>query len=256
MKKLFSLLCLIILSISHSIGQDIPTAPNPPRLVNDFANQLNGTEIQALEQKLVTYNDSTSSQVTVVIVKSVQPYPIADYAFKLGREWGVGQEGKNNGVVILWASDDREVFIATGYGMEGVLPDAIAKRIVEQVILPQFRNGQYYQGLDRAADMIFKYASGEYKADPTTAEEDSIAPLLIAVIIFVILMIIISKSNKNNNRRGPGGRSSGGGPIFWPYTTYSGSGRHSGNWGGGFDSGSFGGFGGGDFGGGGAGGRY
>ena len=259
MKNIIRLLLLILFTAVQVQSQDIPPAPNPPRLVNDFAKQLNPTEINALEQKLVAYNDSTSSQITVVIVKSVKPYPIADYSFKLGREWGVGQKDKNNGVVILWASDDREVFIATGYGMEGVLPDALAKRIVEQVILPEFRNGQFYRGLDRAADTIFKYATGEYKASIKSDNEQSVAPLLIALIIFVVLIFIISRSNKNNN--GGSGNRSGSGPIFWPYTTYSGRGRQSGNWGGGFGggfggSGGFGGFGGGSFGGGGAGGRY
>jgi len=256
MKNRIGLFLLIILSTIVVRSQSIPPAPNPPRLVNDFAKQLNPTEADVLERKLVAYNDSTSSQITVVIVKSVKPYPIADYSFKLGREWGVGQKDKNNGVVILWASDDREVFIATGYGMEGVLPDALAKRIVEQVILPEFKNGQFYRGLDRAADTIFKYATGEYKASPGSSNDQSVAPLMIAFLIFLVLIIIISRSNKNN-KGGPGSRSDSG-PVFWPYTTYSGRGRQSGNWGGGLGGGGggFGGFGGGSFGGGGAGGRY
>ncbi len=260
MKNIIGLFLLVLLTCVRIHGQNIPPAPNPPRLVNDFANQLNANEKQELERKLVSYNDSTSTQITIVIVNSVKPYPMADYAFQLGREWGVGQKEKNNGVVVLWASDDREVFIATGYGMEGVLPDALAKRIVEQVILPEFRNGQFYKGLDRAADTIFKYATGEYKADPKTSSDESVAPLLIALVIFIILIFFISRSNKND-KGGPGNRS-GSGPVFWPYTTYSGRGRHSGNWGGGFGggfgggSGGFGGFGGGSFGGGGAGGRY
>lgn len=257
MKKylIFSLMFLFILC--RVSAQDIPAKPNPPRLVNDFAKQLNPTEVSALEQKLVAYSDSTSSQIAIVVVPTTGEYPIADYALKLGREWGVGGKGKNNGIVILWASTDRKIYISTGYGMEGAIPDAIAKRIITQVITPEFKNGMYYKGLDKGIDVIFKYATGEYKADPKEQEDGGggISPLLIFILIFVVILIIISR-NKGGGGGGGGYRSAGAGPIFWP-TTYS-SGGSSG-WGGSFgggDSGGFGGFGGGSFGGGGAGGDY
>lgn len=258
MKKYLIFSVLFLMSLCQSMAQDIPAKPNPPRLVNDFAKQLNPTEINALEQKLVAYNDSTSSQIVIVVVPTTGEYPIADYAFKLGREWGVGQKGKDNGIVLLWAPTDRKIFIATGYGMEGVIPDAIAKRIVSQVITPEFKNGMFYRGLDRGIDAIFKYSTGEYKADQKEEDSDgSAAPFLIFVVIFIIIIIIISR----NKGGGSGGyRNRGGmGPIFFPYTTHSGGGSSSGNWGGGFgggDGGGFGGFGGGSFGGGGAGGDY
>ncbi len=243
------------------MAQPIPEKPDPPRLVNDFARQLNPTEIEALERKLVAYNDSTSSQITVVIVPSTGEYPIADYAFALGRAWGVGQQGKNNGIVILWAATDRKVFIATGYGMEGAIPDAIAKRIVSQVIIPEFKHGMFYRGLDRGVDAIAQYASGEYKADPSEEEEEFPIGLIIFIVIFIIVLISISNRGKGGGRNG--GRGFDAGPVFWPYTTYSGRGRSSGSWGGGFGGGfggggggGFGGFGGGSFGGGGAGGSY
>jgi uncharacterized protein len=258
MKKyiIFSFFFLFVLS--RLTAQDIPAKPDPPRLVNDFAKQLNPTEINALEQKLDAYNDSTSSQIAIVVVPTTGEYPIADYALKLGRAWGVGGKGKNNGIVILWASTDRKIYISTGYGMEGAIPDAIAKRIISQVITPEFKNGMYYRGLDKGVDMIFKYATGEYKADPKEQEEGGgVSPLLIFLVIFIIMIVIISR-----NKGGGGGgfrNMGGGGPIFWPYTTHSSGGSSSGNWGGGFGGGSgggFGGFGGGSFGGGGAGGDY
>ncbi|WP_353722184.1 TPM domain-containing protein [Dyadobacter sp. 676] len=259
MKHFLLQLLLIIAAIAGVQAQDIPPKPDPPRLVNDLANQLSPNERQMLEQKLVAYNDSTSSQIVIVTVPTLGDYPIADYAFKLGTEWGVGQKGKNNGIVLLWAPKERKVFIATGYGLEGAVPDAIAKRIVSQVITPQFKAGQFYQGLSDGVDMIFKYASGEYKADPKqdSGDSDGFSPLLIVLIIFVIIMIFIFR-----NRGGGGGnrgyRDFGGPPILWPYTTHSGRGSSSGNWGGfgGGDGGGFGGFGGGSFGGGGAGGDY
>lgn len=254
MYRSYHLLFFLLIVSLGSLAQDIPPRPSPPRLVNDLANQLNGNEEAALEQKLVAYNDSTSTQIAVVIVPSVEPYAIADYAFKLGREWGVGQEGKNNGIVLLWAPNDRKVFIATGYGMEGAIPDAIAKRIISQEIIPEFKNEMYYRGLDRGVDALMRYAAGEYKADASTGSDGGFpSGILMFIIIFIVIVVIISR----NRGGGSGGRGyrSGGGPILWPYSTHSGWGSSSGNWGGG-GSGGFGGFGGGSFGGGGAGGNY
>jgi uncharacterized protein len=238
-------------------GQEIPPKPTPPRLVNDLANQLNATERDQLERKLVAYNDSTSSQIVVVIVPTTGEYPIADYAFKLGREWGVGQAGKNNGIVLLWAPTDRKIFIATGQGLEGAIPDAVAKRIISTVITPDFKNGMFYRGLDRGVDMIFKYATGEFKAEASDDEGTSVSPFLIFLVIFIVFLVITYFNRNNRGGGGGGGYRSmgGGGPIFFPYTTHSSGGSSSGNWGGG-DGGGFGGFGGGSFGGGGAGGDY
>ncbi len=234
-------------------AQDIPEPMSPKRLVNDYVGMLNGTERETLEQKLRAYNDSTSTQITVVVVKSTLPYPPGDYAFELGRRWGVGQKDKDNGVVLLWATEDRKIFIATGRGMEGALPDAVAKRIISTVISPEFKQQMYYRGLDRGTDEIIKYAAGEYKSDGSEGGdgEISVGVIIFLVIFFIILIIIISRFN----RGGGGMRSRGGG--WYPYTTYTGWGSSSGNWGGSSGGGSdFGGFGGGDFGGGGAGGDY
>lgn len=262
MKKYIIFSWLFLLILCRVTAQDIPAKPNPPRLVNDFAKQLNPTEVSALEKKLVAYNDSTSTQIVIVVVPTTGDYPIADYALKLGREWGVGGKAKNNGIVILWASTDRKVYISTGYGMEGAIPDAIAKRIITQEITPDFKNGMYYRGLDKGVDVIFKYATGEYKADPK--EEDGgggMSSIAVVIILFIIIIVIIAR-NRGGGGGGGGYRSAGGGmgPIFWPYTTHSSGGSSSGNWGGGGfgggDGGGFGGFGGGSFGGGGAGGDY
>jgi uncharacterized protein len=236
-------------------AQDIPEPMSPKRLVNDYVGMLNGTERETLEQKLRAYNDSTSTQITVVVVKSTLPYPPGDYAFELGRRWGVGQKDKDNGVVLLWATDDRKIFIATGRGMEGALPDAIAKRIISTVISPEFKQQMYYRGLDRGTDEIIKYAAGEYKSDGTEGGDGEMsgAVIVFLIIFFIIVIIIISRANRGG---GGGMRNRGGG--WYPYTTYTGWGSSSGNWGGSSGGGGsdFGGFGGGDFGGGGAGGDY
>jgi uncharacterized protein len=249
---------LFLLLTTASFGQDFPAPMSPPRLLNDFAGALNSTEEETLEQKLRMYNDSTSTQVTVIIVKTTQPLPAGDYAFEIGRRWGVGQKGKNNGLVLLWATDDRKIYIATGRGMEGAIPDVIAKRIIANVISPRFKNQMYYRGLDEGIDEIIKYATGEYQADPNAGNsgDGSGLAILIFLIIFIFIIFTIIRSNRGGGG-GRGFRNSGGGG-FIPYATYSGWGSSSGSWGGGDSGGgsSFGGFGGGDFGGGGAGGDY
>ncbi|RYU94023.1 TPM domain-containing protein [Emticicia agri] len=248
-KKLFIFLLLLQ---SIAFAQDIPEKPNPARFVNDFVGGLlSQSETSQLESKLKAYYDSTSTQIVVVIVKTVQPYDISEYAFKLGRNWGVGEKGKNNGIIILWAPGDRKVFIATGYGMEGSITDAYSKRIIEQDIKPNFKELRYYEGLDAAVDKIINYAKGEFKADPD--DEDGSA--WVGIVIFIIILIIVFYIIGKNSKGGGSNRNRGGGWI--PYTTYTGWGSSSGGWsggggggGGGFD------FGGGDFGGGGAGGDY
>jgi len=241
------ILIFFFLIQSFVFAPDIPQKPNPPRFVNDLVGGLlSQGEINQLEQKLKAYYDSTSTQVAIVIVKSVQPYDISEYAIKLGRDWGIGQKDKNNGVVFLWAPGDRKIFIATGYGAEGGLTDAYSKRIIETVVKPNFKQLRYYQGLDEATNSIFKYLSGEFDAEPT--EEGDWGLVIFLVIFFIIIGLIFFGSKGGGNR--------GGG--FVPYTTYTGWGSSSGGWssdggssgGGGFD------FGGGSFGGGGAGGDY
>ena len=241
------ILIFLFLIQSFVFAQDIPQKPNPPKFVNDLVGGLlSQGEINQLEQKLKAYYDSTSTQVAIIIVKSVQPYDISEYAIKLGREWGIGQKDKNNGIVFLWAPGDRKIFIATGYGAEGGLTDAYSKRIIETVVKPNFKQLRYYQGLDEATNSIFKYLSGEFDAEPT---EDGDWGLVIFLVIFFIIIGLIFFGSKGGGNRGGG---------FVPYTTYTGWGSSSGGWssdggssgGGGFD------FGGGSFGGGGAGGDY
>ena len=252
--KMFKKLLILLFLIQNiALAQDIPAKPNPARFVNDYVGGLlSSSQIIQLETKLKGYYDTTSTQIVVVIVKTVQPYDISEYAFKLGREWGVGQKGKNNGIIILWAPGDRKVFIATGYGMEGSITDAYSKRIIEQEIKPRFKELQYYAGLDAATDRIIKYAKGEFEADPASEDDGAgwIGIVVFIIILIVVLAIMRKGGGGNNNSRGGG---------WIPYTTYTGWGTSTGGWSGGGSSGGGGGgfdFGGGDFGGGGAGGDY
>jgi len=233
-------------------AKEIPPKPNPPRLVNDFAGMLQASEATALENKLVAYFDSTSTQIAVVIENSLEGDDAFNYTYNLAKAWGIGEKDKNNGVLLYIAKNDREVRIQTGYGMEGVLPDALAKRIIENEILPAFKEGNYYKGINNATDAIILAAKGEYKYT-RKAKKDKNIPTIVWVLIFILVIIIIGK--KGGGKGGRGFRNLSG-PMWWGTM---GSGGYSGgsSWGGGsFGGGGFGGFGGGGFGGGGAGGKW
>lgn len=247
-------------------AQDIPDPMQPPRLVNDFAGILNSDQVNKLENKLVAFNDSTSTQIAVVIVKSLNGYDENDFAQRLGQKWGIGQKGKKNGIVILvkpkYQQEKGEVSIQSGYGLEGVLPDITCKRIIENEMLPSFKLDDYYTGIDKATSMIISITKGEFTADQYNKRSKS-SPygILIPLIIMAVVFIMIRGSR--------GGTHSVGKSLpFWTALMLLGSmgrGGHSGTWGdfqsgsggfGGGGGGGFGGFGGGGFGGGGAGGSW
>ena len=237
-----------------AFSKEPPPAPNPPRLVNDYVGVLSSSQIDALERKLVAYDDSSSTQIAIVIENSIEGDDIFEYSFRLAEKWGIGRQGKNNGVLIFIALQDRKLRIQTGYGAEGFLPDVMARRIIDQVIAPNFRNQDYYNGLNNATDIIMKLGSGEYTNDDVY-RDDFPWEVLIFLIIFIIIIIIISKGGGGGYHRGGRYDSGGGGWII----IGPGSGRGggwSGGGGGGFGGGGFGGFGGGGFGGGGAGGGW
>ncbi|MCI1185997.1 TPM domain-containing protein [Hymenobacter sp. DH14] len=140
----------------------LPLRPNPARFVNDLAGVLTVEQRLALEQKLQAYNDSTTTQIAVVLLKTVAPYEVADYAQQLGEAWGVGQQGRNNGIVILVAVDDRRLAIQTGYGMEERVPDYVTGLIIQQQFQPDFKLKRYYEGLDHGIDVIIHRAAGAF----------------------------------------------------------------------------------------------
>lgn len=260
MKKSLLLLCLCPLlawlPLAAQDASDVPPRPSPPRLVNDLAGLLQPEEVAALEQKLVAYNDSTSTQIAIVNLKSIDPYDISAYAYRLAETWGIGQKGKNNGILILTAVAERRVYIATGYGMEAVLPDAIAKRITEYTLKPNYKNGNFYQGLDEATNLIINVASGQYQADPQDRENGDSPTFFWLIIGALALIILVTLRRKGGGGRGGRGMRTLGAPVFPPVLFgdfSSGRGPFGGGFGGGGGGGGFGGFGGGSFGGGGAG---
>jgi uncharacterized protein len=252
MKKIFFVLTLLIPFVLSA--QDFPERPNPPRLVNDFADLLSSDEEQRLESKLVAYNDSTSTQIAIVTITSIGGYDAASYSFELGEKWGIGKKSKNNGLLILIAKESHDVFIAPGYGVEGYIPDAIAKRITEQTLVPAFKQGHFYEGLDEATDEMIARLSGVYKNEDAGKRKGKGSNRNVMIIIVIIIIILAMR------RKGGGGGWGGGrGILFgsgmgWGGFSSGGFSSGSGSFGGG--GGGFGGFGGGSFGGGGAGGKW
>lgn len=245
--SLFVLLCVSFVLIA----QDIPNPMRPYRLVNDFANVFSNSEKQALENKLLMYNDTTSTQIYVVTVSDLGGYPVSDYAFKLGEKWGVGQSGKDNGLVILLkpkiGNSRGQAFVATGYGLESHITDAFAGRIVRNYMIPYFQDDDYFGGVNAAVDVVIAKLSGEFDAD--AVQHRGIPGWVIVLIMLIIFIVATSSSGGNKNSNKGGYNRPGGPPIFFPPT---------GRRGGGFSGGgrSFGGGGGGRFGGGGAGGSW
>lgn len=246
----------------------IPPRPSPPRLVNDFSGTLSSNEVARLERKLVAFNDTTSTQITVVLVKELAGYVPSQFADLLGEQWGVGQKDKDNGIVVLIkpkvGGTSGEAFIAPGYGLQGAVPDAIAKRIVEVEMIPEFKNNNYYRGLDRGTDVLMELTAGEYSADDYMKHSGgggfgAFAGLIIFIIIIAWLL------SRGRGMRNYSGRSSS--LPFWTalFLANQMGGSSRGKWGsfqggsgtfGGGGGGGFGGFGGGSFGGGGAGGSW
>lgn len=242
-------LLLGILFISISVlGQEIPAKPNG--YVLDQAGLMQANEVQQLEQKLRGYADSTSTQFAIVLVPTTGNSDPYDYAMAIGKTWGVGQKGKNNGVVILVSMDNRKIRIVTGRGIEDVLPDATCKRIINRIIKPYFKRGDYFGGLDVATTEMMQRASGQFQAEASD-DSEGMPVFVIVVLIFVIITLIRAFINRGGGSN-PGSR---GGGMFFPPIFLGGGGydRGGSSGGGGFD---FGGFGGGDFGGGGAGGDF
>jgi uncharacterized protein len=252
-----------LFSISIS-AQDIklPARPDPPRLVNDMAGMLSTEEANLLEVKLVQYNDSTSTQIAVVTINSLDGADIAQYTTELGAKWGVGQKGKDNGVLLVIAKNEHKMFIASGRGVEGDLPDIAIKQIIDHIMKPQFKAGHYYEGINDATDAIIGRLSGQYSGDGTNAQDTSVqSPKMIALwivlaIVGLFFLVFLFDIIFRHQTMGSAGASS-----LWFLANMVGSILSSGgsggsSSGGGDSGGGFGGFGGGDFGGGGAGGDW
>ncbi len=262
--QLLLFFALLLVGFGVRAADEFPARPEPPRLVNDFTGVLSSSQVAALENKLDAFNQRTSTQIAIVIVKDIFGYDKGDYAFKLAEKWGIGQKGKNNGILILVKpkTDNGEtgkVFIAVGYGLEGAVPDITARKtIISAEILPSFKANDYFTGLDRATSVLMSLTAGEFTADQydkQVSKHSGLPGFAILLLIFVAFMLF------NRNRYRTVGANGGAGNLLgsiWLMSMLGGRGG-GGSWndfsGGGGGSG-FGGFGGGSFGGGGAGGEW
>ena len=265
MKYLISILIFFAsLPLLAQVEDQVPARPDPPTLVNDYTNTLTPQQKQALESKLVAFDDSTTTQIAIVIVATTDGYSVASYANALYRKWGLGSKENDNGVLILVAKDDRKMHIEVGYGLEGAVTDYTAKSIIDNSLTPQFRAENYYRGLDLATDDLIAAAGGEYQAPEGYGERNDgrgggigFGTIILLLLLFLFL--------GGMGGRGRGGRGGDGGMMTaagWIIGSMLGGGSHrGGGWsggGGGWSGGGggFGGFGGGSSGGGGASGSW
>lgn len=267
------MMLFLMLTQSGGLSAQVPPRPQPQRLVNDLADIFSSSQEERMEQTLVAFADSTSNQIAVVSVPDLYGMDKAQLAFQIGEEWGVGQQKFDNGVVILVkpkvGNSRGEVFIATGYGLEGVLTDAVCRRIIEQYMIPAFQANDYYAGVENALNVILPLAAGEISTDEFASGDGSesvIASVFFLLFIFIIFVALFKSGGNNRPQNMGGGNRKGLSTadlimlsILSNNSNSRGSdgwGGSSGGFGGGFGGGGFGGFGGGGFGGGGAGGSW
>lgn len=220
----------------------IPEKPSFQTSVYDYANVLSANEKTQLEQKLIRYSDSTTTQIVVITIESLQNEDVSQLATKWGQTWGIGGTAKDdNGVIILLAKKEKKIAINPGYGLEDRLTAGIGGEIIRNIIIPEFKAGSYYNGLDKGTDALFDVFKGKYKGERKQQSKGKDFPILPFIIIIVIVLFLISR-----NKRGGGGNSgnNGGGPSLMDVIILSSLGRSNGG-------GGFGGFGGGSSGGGG-----
>ena len=252
-QKILVLLCVISLG---ALAQEIPAFQG---YVSDYAGLLSPQMQEKLTALLQELEQKTTAQIAVLTMKTTQPYDDFEYAVKVFDSWKIGQKGKDNGALFFVATEDRRVRIVTGYGLEGILPDGKVGAILDEFVLPEFREGRFdegiYKGVWAVALVIAKDAgvelTGEAPIDPERLPGDNVSPLSLVIALIVIFFIVSFMMRRTR-------RTSRSTIPWWVWMAGMGAGRSSGrgsfgSFGGGFSRGGFGGFGGGRTGGGGAG---
>ena len=250
------LLCVFWLRLPALGAETIPSVPQ--HYFNDYAHVVSTATADRLDKTLEDFERKTSNQILVVIYPKMESdSSIEDYTVRVAQNWRVGQKAKNNGAVLFVFIQDRKMFLQVGYGLEGALPDALAKRIIENEIKPRFRNGDFDGGLSAGVAAIIAATKGEYKGTGQTAgDQGGGLPAGIVVLVFVTILIAFLLMAARRRNYGPGGWIMSSGGFSGGLWGGGGGGRGGGGWGAG--GGGGGGFsaGGGGFGGGGAGGSW
>ena len=264
LRKCRHIVLVLAMALTLTAGAQTGWLPEKTnRLVNDYSEMLSSKERESLEQRLVAFADSTSNQILIVITPTLGGDEENAVAQRIGQTWGVGQKGFDNGVVILIKSKTPDenwgaVAIATGYGLEGALPDLACKHIIDDIMLGPLGEGNYYRALTKALDLIEPLARGEFSYKEYRAKNERNGLIGLAVLVGSIAIVVFflnryAKKHPDQWKGKGGGHSGGSGGVFLGgFPMGFGGGHSSGGW----SSGGFGGFGGGSFGGGGASGRF
>ena len=216
MKKILLALFFGIFFVGISQAQyEIPKKPKKQTSVYDYTNLLSKSESRSLEQKLIRYSDTTSTQIVTIIINSTKGEDINYLAANWGEKWGVGQKEEDNGVILMMAKNDRKVAIQAGRGTEGRLTDLMAKRIIESRIIPEFKRGNYYRGLDKGTDGIFEVLTGEFKETKKRRgrKKSKISKIIGALgsfVFFIFIILLIIFRGRGGGRGGRGRRSTAG----------------------------------------------
>ncbi|MFZ4435907.1 MAG: TPM domain-containing protein [Flavobacterium psychrophilum] len=257
-------LILILANISAFAQFTIPEKPVFQTSVYDYAKVLNENEKQQLEEKLIKYSDSTTTQIVVITIESLKGEDIGILTPKWGHAWGIGGTEKNdNGVIILLAKAERKIWISAGYGLEDRLTAGIGGEITRSYILPEFKKGSYYQGLDQGTSAIIDVFKGKYKGERKNKSKKEVPFIPIAILVLVALFLMSRNKNNNSGNNNDKNGNNGRGLDLMDIILLSSLGRSGGGFGGssggGFSGGGGGfggGFGGGGFSGGGSGGSW
>lgn len=242
------LICFFVTQLGFA-QYAIPEKPSLATSVYDYANLLSSTEKLQLEEKLIKYSDSTTTQIVVITIESLKGEDVSQLATNWAQTWGIGQAKEDNGVIILVSKTDRKIAINPGYGLEDRLTAGIGGEIIRNIITPEFKSGSYYNGLDKGTDALIDVFKGKYKGERKQKTKEKSFPVLPFIIIIVIILVLISKNKGGGSGGGNSGNRGGFAPSLLDVIILSSLGRGGG--GGGFGGGSSGGgFGGGGFGGG------
>lgn len=187
MKRTVFLLFIALVFCASASALEVPDRPS--FYVNDYAAMLSSASRGGLEERLAGFDRETSNQIVVAIFPSLEGASLEDFSIRLAEKWKPGDAKKDNGVLLLVFRDDRAVRIETGYGLEGALPDALAKRIIENEIVPRFKQGDFDGGVTSAVEAIMQATRGEYKSSSFGEDKiDKAAPWIIVALILYMLL--------------------------------------------------------------------
>ncbi len=239
--NLFFLIASLFLTAELLVAQSIPARPPKYTPVNDYTNTLTAAEIQSISKKLIDFEAQQSTQIVIVMVGSLGSRTVEQYANELYRAWGIGQKGKDNGVLVLVAKNDRKMRIETGYGAEGAITDLAAQQIITDILRPNFKNNAYGKGLSEAADKLMSLIMNEYSnADRAelSGDEEVIVTLIIVVLFILIAILILYVLYRAGNAARSGTIYSSGGAVYSSDGVYQPTYSSGGWWSGGSSSSS------------------